>query len=148
MIGRTEVETPELAVVADMEAGLEHLSWAGGTLAYVDVLCIVAEPTAKSLVTAARTRRLAAELGIGHVGLVANRVTADAHARLDDFAAEHHMEVLARLPDDPLVRRADQAGVSPLDHASDSPIAAGLAEFAGLLAGRYAAGSPAVASDG
>lgn len=148
MIGRAEAEAPDLAVVADMEAGLEHLSWAGGTLAYVDMLCIVAEPTAKSLVTAARTRKLATELGIGHVGLVANRVTADSRAQLEAFAAEQALEVLARLPEDVQVRHADQAGMSPLDHAPDSPIAAGLAELAGLLAGRDATEPPAVASDG
>lgn len=148
MIGRAEAEAPGLAVVADMEAGLEHLSWAGGTLAYVDVLCIVAEPTVKSLLTAARTRRLAAELGIGHVGLVANRVTEDSRARVDAFAAEHDMDVLARLPEDPVVRHADQGGTSPLDHEPEAPIAAGLAELARLLADRYATDPPAVASDG
>lgn len=143
MIGRAEAETPDLAVVADMEAGLEHLSWAGGTLAYVDALCIVAEPTAKSLVTAARSRRLAAELGIADVGLVANRVTADAHARVDAFAAEHAMEVLARLPEDAQVRHADQAGISPLDRDPDAPIATALAELATRLSTRCGVEPPA-----
>jgi CO dehydrogenase nickel-insertion accessory protein CooC1 len=46
-------------VVADMEAGLEHLPWAGGTLRHVDLLAIVALPQVKSLMTAARTIRLA-----------------------------------------------------------------------------------------
>lgn len=127
-----------------MEAGLEHLSWAGGTLADVDVLCIVAEPTAKSLVTAARTRRLAAELGLADVGLVANRVTADAHARVDAFAAEHALEVWARLPEDAQVRHADQAGISPLDRDPDAPIAAGLAELAARLSTRCATEPPTV----
>ena len=47
-----------------MEAGLEHLSWAGGTLRHVDLLLIVAQPQVKSLLTAARTVRLARQLGI------------------------------------------------------------------------------------
>ncbi len=42
-----------------MEAGLEHLSWAGGTLRHVDMLLIVVQPTMKVLLTAARTHKLA-----------------------------------------------------------------------------------------
>ncbi len=48
----------------DMEAGLEHLSRSGGTLAYADVLLVLMEPTRKGILTAARTVPLAAELGI------------------------------------------------------------------------------------
>ncbi len=54
-------------VVVDMEAGLEHLSRSGGTLAYADVLLVVVEPSQKSVITAARTASLAAELGIPRV---------------------------------------------------------------------------------
>jgi len=48
----------------DMEAGLEHLSRSGGTLAYADVLLAIMEPTHKGVLTAARTVPLAEELGI------------------------------------------------------------------------------------
>ena len=61
-------------VVVDMEAGLEHLSRSGGTLAYADVLLVVCEPSRKSVVTAERTAMLAAELGIPHVIAVGNKV--------------------------------------------------------------------------
>ena len=39
-IERIEDELPGTVVVADMEAGLEHLSRSGGTLAYADVLLV------------------------------------------------------------------------------------------------------------
>ena len=59
--------------LVDMEAGLEHLSRSGGTLAYADVLLVVCEPTRKSVLTAVRTRALADELGIPHVLGVGNK---------------------------------------------------------------------------
>lgn len=122
-----------------MEAGLEHLSWAGGTLAYVDLLLIVAEPTAKSMLTAARTNALAAQLGIAEVALVANRVTPDRRAAADAFAADQGLSTLAVLPEDPAVRQADQRGVSVLDHRPEAPIAQSLADLAAQLQGRFPA---------
>lgn len=127
-----------------MEAGLEHLSWAGGTLAHVDLLLIVAEPTAKSLMTAQRTHALATELGIADIALVANRVADGAGGPdgdgVDRLAAACGLDVLARLPDDPAVRGADQAGASPLDHAPHAPITGGLLGLAEAVAVRLAAG--------
>lgn len=63
-IERIEKDLPGTFVVADMEAGLEHLSWAGGTLRYVDVLLVVVQPTSKVMMTADRTHKLALELGM------------------------------------------------------------------------------------
>ncbi len=59
--------------IVDMEAGLEHLSRSGGTLAYADVVLVVCEPTRKAVLTAARTIELAADLGIPHVLAVGNK---------------------------------------------------------------------------
>ena len=72
-IERIEGERPGTVVVADMEAGLEHLSWAGGTLRYVDMLLVVVQPTAKVMMTADRTHTLAMELGIPRIAFVGNR---------------------------------------------------------------------------
>lgn len=131
-----------------MEAGLEHLSWAGGTLRHVDLLVIVAEPTAKSLLTAARTHELARQLGIQRAGLVGNRVGSDSRDRLERFARERGLELLALLPDDPEVRRADREGVCPIDASPDAPAVRALAELAGRLDARFAGaavGEPAPA---
>lgn len=59
--------------LVDMEAGLEHLSRSGGTLAHADLLLVVCEPTRKSVLTTSRTAALAEELGIPNVLAVGNK---------------------------------------------------------------------------
>lgn len=97
--------------LVDMEAGLEHLSRSGGTLAHADLLVVVCEPTRKSVLTAARTAALAAELGIPEVVAVGNkaRSTADADFFRDALAAEG-ITLAGVLPYDAEVAAADRAG--------------------------------------
>ena len=97
--------------LVDMEAGLEHLSRAGGTLAYADVLLVVCEPTRKSVLTAARTVTLAGELGIPRVLAVGNKVRGDQDAQfLGRALAEAGLELAGSLPFDPQVSDADRRG--------------------------------------
>lgn len=111
--------------IADMEAGLEHLSRSNGTLRYVDVLLIVVEPYHKALETARRTVYLAQELGIPRIFGVASKVEDDDDARrVEAFAAEHGLEVIASIPYDDEVRRADKSGRPVLDSAPGSPAVA------------------------
>ncbi len=63
LLGAAIEEEADVTLV-DMEAGLEHLSRSGGTLAYADVLLMIMEPSRKSILTAQRTLALANELGI------------------------------------------------------------------------------------
>lgn len=108
-------------VVADMEAGLEHLSWAGGTLRHVDALLVVAQPGRVALITAARTIALARQLGIPEVALVGNRVTGETDVRrLAGFADEHGVSVAAMVPEDPAFAAADRVGACVLDTAADA----------------------------
>lgn len=120
-----------------MEAGLEHLSWAGGTLKYVDILLVVVNPTAKTLLTAGRTLRLARELGIPRVGFVANRFNADQLVALEAWAAERECEVLATIPDDDAVRDADRQARCLLDTAPGSPSVAAISRLADALEARF-----------
>ena len=62
-------------VLLDMVAGLEHLG--RGTASSVDVMYIVVEPGQRSLTVAADIARLAGELGIARVWLVANKVRSE-----------------------------------------------------------------------
>ncbi len=59
-------------VIVDMEAGIEHLT--RGTAEGVDAFIVVVEPGQRSIQTAEAVKRLAGELGIKRVFLVANKV--------------------------------------------------------------------------
>lgn len=104
------LEDVDLTLV-DMEAGLEHLSRSGGTLAHADLLLVVCEPTRKSVLTAARTAALAAELGIPQVMAVGNKARTDED---EDFfrvaLAAEGIPLAGVLPYDPEVAAADRAG--------------------------------------
>lgn len=102
-------ERSDVAVV-DMEAGLEHLSRSGGTLAHVDVMLVVMEPTRKSLVTAARTAALAHELGVVRVAGVGNKARPDDAEILEGMAADYGMRLAAVVPHDGEVVAADRTG--------------------------------------
>jgi len=59
-------------VIVDMEAGVEHLGRA--TCQAIDALIVVVEPGRRSAQTAATIRRMAREIGIRRVFVVANKV--------------------------------------------------------------------------
>ena len=128
---------PNTVVIADLEAGLEHLSWAGGTLRYVDALLLVAEPQSKVLLTARRAHRLAGQLGISRVAFVGNRVLPGEEPRLREFVAELGSDLLAAVPEDPAVVAADRAGRCLLDTAPDSPAVKAIEQLADDLEQRY-----------
>lgn len=62
-------------VVMDMSAGIEHLT--RGTSRGVDMVIIVTEPTRVSVQTAKVVQKLATELGIKRVRILANKVRAE-----------------------------------------------------------------------
>ncbi len=59
-------------LIVDMEAGIEHLGRA--TCSQIDALIVVVEPGRRSAQTADTVRRMAAEIGIRSVFLVANKI--------------------------------------------------------------------------
>ncbi|HEX3541032.1 MAG TPA: hypothetical protein VHT75_11395 [Acidimicrobiales bacterium] len=124
-------------VVADMEAGLEHLSWAGGTLRCVDLLLVVVEAQVKVLLTAERTIALARELGIATIALVGNRVRPGDRPLLEGFAAAQGCELLTVIPEDDAIMAADQLGVCPLDLAPDSAAVGAITALARILESRF-----------
>lgn len=64
----------EEAVIMDMEAGVEHLG--RRTAENVDVMIIVVEPSLKSVEIAAQIRKLASDIGIRRVAVVANKLAS------------------------------------------------------------------------
>lgn len=110
LLGRTIDEHADVTIV-DMEAGLEHLSRSGGTLAAADILVVVMEPSRKSVVTAARTMALADELGIPRTVAVGNKAHLPEDVEFFEQAcAEYGVELCAVIPFDPSVAEADRHG--------------------------------------
>jgi CO dehydrogenase maturation factor len=96
----------------DMEAGLEHLG--RGTAGMVDSFIVVVEPGSRSVQTYHNVVRLAADLGVKNVSVVANKVRGP----------EDEAFCRANLPQDALlgiihyddeIAKADRAGLSPFD---------------------------------
>lgn len=138
-IERIEKDLPGTFVVADMEAGLEHLSWAGGTLRYVDLLLVVVQPTSKVMMTADRTHKLALELGIERIAFIGNRATGPADVeRMEAFAGERGCELLVAIPEDGAVPAADRASRCVLDTAPDSEAVKAIARLADRLETQFA----------
>lgn len=63
-------------VIVDMEAGIEHLT--RGTAEGVDGFIVVVEPGQRSIQTALSVKRLAAELGVKKIFVVANKTRGES----------------------------------------------------------------------
>ena len=99
-------------VVLDMEAGLEHL--ARGTTSGMDEFIVVIEPGARSVQTYKNVKRLADDLGVKQVRVVANKVRSEddeAYIR-SKIPAE---DLLGFIHYNPEVIDADRQGQSPYD---------------------------------
>lgn len=100
--------------VLDMGATPEPFS--RGTLRPVDVMLLVAEPYYKSLEAVVRMDKLARELGIENVKIVANKVRDDEQREaIEQICASNNLDLIKMLPWDELFQKADLRGVAPLD---------------------------------
>ena len=104
-----------------MEAGIEHLG--RGTAGAVDAFIIVVEPGLRSLGTAEQIRNLAAEIGIRHCYVVANKSRGPED---DAFVRQHtgDLPFLGSLPFSLAAVAADQDGNAIFDQAPDLVTAA------------------------
>ncbi|MGA9532697.1 MAG: AAA family ATPase [Anaerolineales bacterium] len=104
------------AVLLDLYAGVEHLGRA--TADAVDAMLVVVEPTSRSLATASQIAKLAGDLGLSRVYLVANKVRGEDDQR---FVVDHagRLPVLATFGDDPAVLEADRSGQAAYDLSPD-----------------------------
>ncbi|MEG1062020.1 MAG: carbon monoxide dehydrogenase accessory protein CooC [Oscillospiraceae bacterium] len=104
-------------VVMDMEAGLEHLG--RGTSSVMDQLIVVIEPGARSIQTYKNVKRLASDLGVRRVRVVANKIRG---AEDEDFIksripAEDFLGFIHYSTD---IIDADRRGISPFDVSSST----------------------------
>lgn len=99
-------------VIMDMEAGLEHLG--RGTAANMDAFVVVVEPGARSVQTYRSVKRLAHDLGVDRVRVVANKLRDEADEAFvrDAIPAE---DLLGCVHYNPQIMEADRQGKSPYD---------------------------------
>jgi len=106
LVARNEV------VILDMEAGIEHLGRA--TAKAVDKLIVVVEPGRRSIETAYRIIKLAQDIGLENIAVVANKVRNQSEreflvSNMPDF------EFLGFIPYDQAIVDADLANLPLLD---------------------------------
>lgn len=99
-------------VIMDMEAGLEHLG--RGTAANMDQFIVVIEPGARSVQTYRNVKRLAADLGVKQVRVVANKVRDEADEAFVKNAIPAE-DLLGIVHYNAEVIDADRQGKSPYD---------------------------------
>ncbi len=98
-------------VILDMEAGLEHMGRASAS--GVDAMITVVEPGMRSVQTATRIRKLAADIGIKRAFVVANKLSRQQERDLLQRALGKQT-IIGMLPFDEELARADLEG-RPLD---------------------------------
>ncbi len=118
--------------IVDMEAGLEHLSRSGGTLAHADVLVLVMEPSRKAAITAQRTIGLATDLGIDRFVGVANKMATGDLAGFESLCAQLGIPVDVVVPVATAVTAADRRG-EPLAQHDASDVWRAVAHLADLV---------------
>ncbi len=114
------VDSAEDISIADMEAGLEHLS--RGTTRHADVVIAVLEPYYRSLETGARVLDMARELGVKRVHAIANKVRGPADQQaIDEFCKARGISLLGSVPHDDAILEADREGGAVLDRSPNAP---------------------------
>lgn len=118
--------------ILDLEASPEHLS--RGTTRNVDALMLVVEPYYRSYETAKRMAALAAELPIGRVAVVANKLRSPADGlAIDQFCTLNGLNLDGTLPWSDAVLDADAAGKPLFDYDPTNPVIAAIGRVADKL---------------
>lgn len=115
-------------MVCDMEAGVRTLMRMPAH--QLDVLLVVAEPSAKSIEVARRAHEVGATAA-RRVTVVANRVRNDDE--LEAIRSGLEVPDLHVIPDDPAITRADRDGRAAIDAAPDSPGVRAIVDLASRL---------------
>jgi CO dehydrogenase maturation factor len=118
------------AIVGDYQAG--HRTVAYDWAPFARTFLVVAEPTRKSALTAARIARIV-RLDLRHTALVVANKASHADARFVEGIVEE--QVFARIPEDAAVVDADRAGLAAIDHAPSSAAVLAIERIVDALAG-------------
>lgn len=124
---------PAWSVVGDLPAGTRQAAfgWAG----FADVVAIVVEPTAKSILSAKRIANVLVDgRPEGRVGVVVSKLRpGDDPERIAGLLG---LELLGTVPYDEAVRDAEQDAQAPIDGAPASPAVSAIRDLLPALASR------------
>ena len=101
-------------VILDMEAGIEHLT--RGTAEGVDAFIVVVEPGIRSIQTYHHVRKLARDIGVQHIFVVANKIKSESDKQYVQGNVE---DVLGFIRYSDSVVGSDRVGESPY-HACEA----------------------------
>lgn len=107
----------EDVVILDMEAGLEHLG--RGTTSGMDQFIVVIEPGSRSVQTYKNVKRLAQDLGVKQVHVVANKIRDEK----DEAFVRAHIpaeDLLGCIHYNPEIMDADRQGCAPYDYSESA----------------------------
>jgi len=128
--------------IVDLEASTEHLLVA--TAKHADAMYAVVEPYGTSLETGRRVAVLARDMGLAHVGLIANKVRDERDLTdVTAYAERHGIELAGAVPYDDCFFEAERASHAPLDHDPDSPAVRAVGDLAARLIARRPSLAPA-----
>ncbi|MDW8044238.1 MAG: AAA family ATPase [Nitrososphaerota archaeon] len=106
-------------VVVDMEAGLEHLG--RGIVKGFDYIVNVVEPSIQSVTTSARIVKLAKDLNVKNVIIVANKVRSEKQRKfLEDELRKNGLKLDSVIPYDEKVLEASMLNLALIDYAPTS----------------------------
>ncbi len=115
--------------IIDTAAGLEHLS--RRIIRNVDELLVVTDGSRRGLQTAERIRELSGSLNlnIGKMHVIANKVTSENRARLEEYAKKLKMDLVGVVPFDEVLASFDLEGRSLVELPEDSEALRGVGEI-------------------
>jgi CO dehydrogenase maturation factor len=107
--------------VIDCEAGLEHLS--RRTTRDVDVMLVVVDMTLKSMQTALRLQKIAAEIDVDvkKIMSIANKIPLGSENTIIEEAKKKGVDVEEVIPFDPLIPEYDLKGMPIVELPDDAP---------------------------
>ncbi len=126
------------AVVMDMEAGLEHLG--RGVVRGFDAVMIVLEPRPSSVQVYLNIDKLASEMGIRGIVPVGNKISDPAEEEFLTHEVEASgQKLLAAIPYDVNIVKAEMAGAALLEFAPEAPSVKAIEKLKDSLVLRYGA---------
>lgn len=129
-----DIDPDAYHLVGDLPGGTRQAMFGWGK--YADVVCVVVEPTAKSLHSARRLLRLQrADWGPRHVLVVGNKIRDDGDELRIAERLERPVEVC--VPHTPGVAAADRVALAPLDADPQSEFVAAVHELVGVVRALY-----------